>query len=50
MKTNCEMRDRYLAPTFETNIVATEKGFCASDNAFLNGFNDPTTADFDFDN
>ena len=40
----------YVSPTLETTSVAAEAGFCASCDATLNGFNDPESVDFDFNN
>ena len=38
----------YESPYFETTAVNPEIGFCASSETTLNGFNDPESIDFDF--
>lgn len=38
----------YESPYFETTSVNPEIGFCASSETTLNGFNDPESIDFDF--
>ena len=40
----------YIAPTFDITSVNAEAGFCASGDAKLNGFNDPESVEFDFNN
>ncbi len=50
MNTNEKRIGGYMFPTLETTSVAAEVGFCASGDATLNGFNDPESVDFDFNN
>lgn len=40
----------YVSPLLDITAVHAEAGFCASGDATLNGFNDPESVDFDFNN